>query len=176
MEIWDLYDKNRNKLDRTMNKGDNVPENCYRLAVKLCIFNSKGEMLIQQRASAKAEYANIWDISVRGSAITGEISERAVKRETKEELGIDIDNECIRPCLTMHDSQWFDDIYILCKDVDISGLTLQKEEVSAVKWADKAEILSMIENNSFMPYDCNLIGLLFNKGFKISDNIREFNE
>ncbi len=32
MEIWDLYDKYRNKLDITMNKGDEVPDNykiCY---------------------------------------------------------------------------------------------------------------------------------------------------
>ncbi len=47
MEIWDLYDKYRNKLDITMDKGDEVPNNCYRVAVKLCVFNRHGEMLIQ---------------------------------------------------------------------------------------------------------------------------------
>ncbi len=42
MEVWYLYDKNRNKLDITMNKDDKVPENCYRLAGNICIFNSLG--------------------------------------------------------------------------------------------------------------------------------------
>ncbi len=164
MEIWDLYDKYRTKLDITMNKGDDVPQNCYRLAVKLCIFNSRGDMLVQQRSSNKTEYADAWDISVRGSAISGETSEKAVKRETKEELGIDIDNEPIRLYLTMHDSEWFDDIYILNKDVDIDKLILQREEVCAVKWTNKSELLAMIENGSFVPYNSSLIDLLFSKG------------
>ncbi len=164
MEIWDLYDKYRNKLDITMNKGDEVPDNCYRLAVKLCIFNSCGEMLIQQRSSNKTEYAGVWDISVRGSAISGENSEQAVIRETKEELGIDIASENFRPCLTMYDSKWFDDIYILNKELDISELILQKDEVSAIKWASKSEIMKMIELGSFIPYESSLISLLFSKG------------
>ncbi len=171
MEIWDLYDKYRNKLDITMNKGDEVPDNCYRLAVKLCIFNGCGEMLIQQRSSNKEEYANVWDISVRGSAISGENSEQAVKRETKEELGIDIDSENIRPYLTMHDSKWFDDIYILNKDFDISKLTLQENEVSAIKWANKLEIMKMIELGSFVPYESDWINLIFSKGV---DNERKY--
>lgn len=164
MEIWDLYDKYRNKLDITMNRGDEVPENCYRLAIKLCIFNSNGEMLIQQRSSNKEEYADSWDISVRGSAISGESSEAAVKRETKEELGIDIDNESIRPYLTVHHSDWFDDIYIMSKEVDLSKLVLQKTEVSAVNWVSKAEIINMMEKGSFVPYESSLISLLFSKG------------
>ncbi len=63
----------------------------------------------------------------------------------------------------MHDSKWFDDIYILSKDIDISNLILQKDEVSAVKWANKSEIIKMIELGSFIPYESSLISLLFSK-------------
>ncbi len=164
MEIWDLYDKNRNKLDITMQKGDKVPSGTYRLAVKLCIFNPSGKMLIQQRASTKSTFPEYWDISVRGSAISGESSEMATKRETKEELGIDLKGENIRPNLTMHDREWFDDIYLLCKDVDIDSLTLQQEEVLAVKWMDLDSILAMKERGEFVPYSDSFICLLFSRG------------
>ncbi len=74
MEIWDLYDKYRNKLNITMNKGNEVPDNCYRLAGNICIFNNLGEMLIQKRSSLKNTYPNLWDTTARGSAISGESS------------------------------------------------------------------------------------------------------
>ncbi len=164
IEVWDLYDKDRNKLDQTMYKGEDVPEGSYRLAVKLLLFNSEKKMLIQKRSSIKKEYPTMWDISVRGSVISGETSEEGIKRETKEELDIDIESERMRPTLTMHDTRWFDDIYILQKDIDIKTLTLQKEEVIGVKWASESEILKMIEDNEFVPYNTNLIGLLFSKG------------
>ncbi len=164
MEIWDLYDKNRNKLDITMQKGDKVPCGTYRLAVKLCIFNHSGQMLIQQRASTKSSYPEYWDISVRGSAICGESSEMAIKRESKEEVGIDLEGEDIRPNLTMHDKEWFDDIYLLCREIDIDELVLQQEEVLAVQWMDLAGILAMKERGDFIPYSDSLIGLLFSRG------------
>ncbi len=163
-EVWDLYDKDRKKLEQTMYKGEDVPKGSYRLAVKLLVFNSEKKMLIQKRSSEKKEYPAMWDISVRGSVISGETSEEGIKRETKEELGIDIESEGIRPTLTIHDRKWFDDIYILKKDLDIHSLTLQKEEVMDVKWASEREVLQMIENNQFIPYNTNLMGLLFDKG------------
>lgn len=49
MELWDLYTKDRERLNRTMVRGGAQPENTYRLVVHICLFNFKGEMLIQQR-------------------------------------------------------------------------------------------------------------------------------
>ncbi len=40
-------------------------------------------MLIQQRFSLKNTYPNFWDTTARGSAVSGESSEVAAKRELK---------------------------------------------------------------------------------------------
>lgn len=45
--------------------------------------------------------------------------------------------------------------------MDETSLTLQYEEVEQVKWADIAEIKSMIKEGSFIPYHESLIDLLF---------------
>lgn len=84
----------------------------------------------------------------------------------KRELGIArcglaIDLENIRPSLTIHFEHGFDDIYILTQPVDLSSLHLQHEEVQAVRWASKDEILRMIDDGTFIPYEKSLIELLF---------------
>ena len=48
MELWDLYTKNREKLNQTMERGKTQLKNIYRLAVHICLFSFKGEMLVQQ--------------------------------------------------------------------------------------------------------------------------------
>ncbi|RMD02302.1 NUDIX domain-containing protein [Clostridium autoethanogenum] len=161
MELWDVYDSERNKTNRTMVRGRDFNEGDYHMVVHICIFNSKGEMLIQQRQPFKEGWSNMWDITVGGSAIEGETSQMAAKRELMEELGIKINLQDIRPHLTINFDNGFDDVYLIQKDIDIVDLTLQYEEVKCVKWASKEEIFSMIDSGEFIPYYKSLIQLFF---------------
>ena len=45
MELWDLYDKNRQKTGLTMRRGDPVPEGYYRAVVHISLFDSEGNVL-----------------------------------------------------------------------------------------------------------------------------------
>ncbi|GAY76629.1 putative Nudix hydrolase YfcD [Sporolactobacillus inulinus] len=95
MERWDIYDKNRRLTGRTMARGQKFGKDDYHLVIHVCIFNSKNEMLIQQRQPWKKGWPNMWDVTVGGSALSGESSIEAAERETFEELGnkIDLSNE-----------------------------------------------------------------------------------
>lgn len=161
MEFWDIYDIERSRTERTMVRGEPFKEGDYHLVIHVCIFNRRGEMLIQQRQSFKEGWPGMWDLTVGGSATKGDTSQSGASRETMEELGIKLDLEEVRPHLTINFDRGFDDIYLLEKDVDIGGLDLQYEEVQAVKWASKEEILDMIEESTFIPYFPSLINLLF---------------
>lgn len=161
MELWDIYDIDRNKTDRTMTRGAEFAEGDYHLVIHVCIFNSKGEMLIQQRQSFKEGWPNMWDISVGGSAVQGDSSQTAAERETLEELGLKLDLQGVRPHFTINFDQGFDDIYIIEKDIDLAELKLQYEEVQNAKWASKEEVLQMLEKEEFIPYYASLINLLF---------------
>lgn len=129
MELWDLYTKDRIKTGRTIVRGDIQPEDTYRIVVHICVFNSRGEMLIQQRQPFKSGWSNMWDISVGGSAVAGETSATAAERELREELGIEICFKNILPILTLNVDGGFDDVYLVEKDVALDSLTLQYEEV-----------------------------------------------
>lgn len=161
MEYWDLYDEHFQKIGRTHLRGEKIPKGTYHLVVHVCIFNQKGEMLIQQRQYFKEGWPNLWDVTMSGSALKGETSQQAAMREVKEELGLDIDLTNCRPSLTNHFEQGFDDIYLIHQEVDLSKLHLQYEEVQDVKWASQQEILKLMKEGQFIPYYESLINLFF---------------
>lgn len=169
MEIFDLYDKDRKKLNQTMVRGDVQPEGTYRMVVHICIFNEKNQMLIQQRQPNKSGWSNLWDVTVGGHAVAGDTSSMAAHRELMEEIGLDVDFSERRPSLTVHwknfastkNAQGFDDYYLLNMSVDENSLTLQPEEVQAVKWASEEEIHQMIKDKTFIPYHPAMISYLF---------------
>ena len=161
MEIFDLYTAEREKTGKTMVRGEPVPEGFYRLVIHVCIFHPDGRMLIQQRQPFKSGWSNFWDVSVGGSAVSGDSSRSAAERETLEELGLSIDLSEVRPTLTIHWEHGFDDYYVLTMPVDLQALRLQYEEVQKVRWATLEEILQMIGDGQYIPYEKSLIELLF---------------
>lgn len=161
MELWDLYDRDRLSLGRTMVRGEAVPSGAYHDVVHICIFNSHCEMLIQHRQPFKDGWSDMWDITLGGSTQTGENSRAGAHRELLEELGIDYDFESARPALTINAPGIFDDFYLIDGEPDISGLRCQPEEVSEARWAGHDEILRMIDEGAFIPYHKCFIDLLF---------------
>lgn len=161
MELWDVYDINRNKTSKTMVRGEAFEKDNYHLVVHVCIFNSKGEMLVQQRQPFKEGWPNLWDITAGGSAVKGDTSQSAAERELFEEIGLRADFKNIRPHITINFNDGFDDYYLIEREVDINELSLQYEEVQKVKWASREDIFSMIESGEFIPYYQSFIQLLF---------------
>lgn len=161
MEYWDLYDLDRKPLNKTMVRGEKQPLGSFRIIVHVCLFNSEGQMLIQKRQPFKDGFSGMWDITVGGSALSGEDSIQAVHRELLEELGIDYDCSKQRPAICISFPLGFDDMYVVRQDLDIETLKLQYEEVEKVKWADREEIFRLIDKGEFIPYHKSLIDLLF---------------
>lgn len=145
-----------------MSKSGRFPEgNYYSLRLHLCIFNSKGQMLIQQRHWSKIHYPNLWDLTLSGGSISGEDSITALAREMKEELGLTLDLSQQRPVFTINNDTAFDDYYIIEKDINLKDIEFKDNEVQAVKWATEDEILSMIEKKEFLLYYPSFIKMLF---------------
>lgn len=118
-------------------------------------------MLIQQRQPFKSGWPNMWDITIGGSAVSGETSQTAIEREIFEEIGLKIDLQNIQPHLTINFDTGFDDVYLIEREIDIKDLVLQYEEVQKVEWATLDEILQKIDNGIFIPYHKSLIQLFF---------------
>lgn len=172
MENWDVYDQHRNKTGKIITRGSEMAPDEFHVVVHVCIFNKQGDMLIQQRQPFKDGWPNLWDVSCGGSAITGDTSQQAAARELFEELGITYNFEAIRPQLTINFERGFDDYYTIEHEVNLSELVLQPEEVQAVKWASKDEIIQMMQEGTFIPFYEHFIHMLFDMRYQYG-SIRE---
>jgi isopentenyldiphosphate isomerase len=161
MEFTELYDINRQKTGNTLERGQKTPQGEYRLVVHVCIFHPDGRMLIQRRQPFVIGWPGRWDVSMGGNAVVGDTSQTAVQRELREELGIDYDFTDVRPAMTANFPEGFDDFYTLTMELDLADLQLQKEEVCDARWATREEIMEMIDNGLFIPYEKGLIQYLF---------------
>ena len=161
MELWDLYDKDRVATGETHERGRPVPAGRYHTVVHVAVFDRDGRLLIQQRQPFKEGWPNLWDMTVGGSAIAGETSSQAAQRELWEEVGLTVDLTDTQPSLTIFYDTCFDDVYVVTRDVDPASLTLQYEEVQAVRWATEEEVLRMLEAGTFIPYHRGYLELLF---------------
>ena len=171
MELWDIYDEDRVKKDGVMKRGEPIRDGDYHLVVHVCVFNSKGEMLIQKRQPFKSGFSGLWDVTVGGSAVAGDTSRSAAERELFEEVGISVDLSAVRPHLTINYDHGFDDFYLVEQDVDETTLKLQYEEVEQVRWASEEEIVGMLKSGAFIPYYEPLIRLLFSMRGRYSAHV-----
>jgi len=161
MEYLDLYDQFKTPLKRTAVRGAKRNEGEYHFVIHVCIFNNRGEMLIQQRNSDKKLWADLWDVSCSGVPISGESSNEGAQRELKEELGLDYNFNQTRPMLTTPFELGFSDYYLIHMEVDPAALELEAKEVQNVQWASLEEIRKKLTNKEFVPYVDHFIDLLF---------------
>ena len=160
-ELWDLLDSEHRPTGRRGVRGEAMAADEYHQVVHICIFNEKGEILIQQRTAGKKEWPSYWDVSVGGSALAGETSRQAAARELYEELGIRFDFSDTEPVMTVHDRNIYDDFFALVLSVDLSSLHLQVDEVSRVGWADYDTVRQMIAAGTFIPYRPGYLEVMF---------------
>ncbi len=160
-EVWDLYDARGVKTGLVVSRSDRIPEGLYHPVVHVCVFNEKGEMLIQKRNADKALEPDKWDVSSGGGGICGEEIYESAERELKEELGIIADLSNTPPHVTLFFETGFDTYYIIKVDSHTFSPSIQKKEIQAVDWVTEDKILSMIESGSFASFKKSFISMLF---------------
>ena len=161
MELLDIYDAAHEKTGRVIERDGAVLEGERLLLVHVCIFNSRGEMLIQRRSDNKDRYPGCWDVSAGGFVSSGEDSRDAVLREAREELGLEFDESQLKFLLTEPFSYVLDDFYIAFSDASAESLSFQKEEVSGLKWVGREEVFQMLSDGRFVDYDAELMKKIF---------------
>ena len=89
MEQVVLVDENDNQIG--VEEKIKAHENGGKLhrAFSIFVFNSKGELLLQQRASVKYHFSNLWSNTCCGHPRPEEFLNSAVHRRLREEFGFD---------------------------------------------------------------------------------------
>ena len=144
MELWDLYDDERRPLGRTAERGKmTAGSGLYHIVVMIITMNSRGQLLCTLRSPDKATYPNMWELTA-GSAVAGEDSFSAAKRELFEETGISVADDEIRYVMTVKEASAFIDCYFVRRDIPAEDIVLQEGETASAKWVGRTEFENMI--------------------------------
>ena len=147
-EYWDLFDANRNPLGRTIKRGDAFAEGGYYVCCEIWVQNSKGQFLMTQRHPDK-KAGGLWEFT-GGGVLAGETTKQAAVRELNEELGITIEENELELLDVYQQKNYFMDIFVLRRELDIEALALQPEEVVDAKWVSQDEMLKMKEEKQIV--------------------------
>ncbi len=151
MEYWDLYDENKNKLNKIVKRGDKLNDDEFHLVINAWIKNKNNEFLITQRKETKT-HPLMWE-TTGGSALLGEDSLEAAVREIKEELGLVIDSSNAKLIGTT--KRYYKrcpdilDVWIFESNVKLEDIKIQEEEVNDFMWADSNTIRNLYKQNKF---------------------------
>ena len=168
----DIYDEERQKTGRVMERSDTPAPGDCRTVVHVCVFNAAGQLLIQRRSAQKFTYPLRWDVTAAGAVDAGETPRQAAERELREEMGIAVDLSRVRPVMTVNFPTGFDDMFAVERELDPKELTLQTEEVCEAKWVTLAEAERMVRTKEFCPYPPGLLTVVYSlrRGEGFTDN------
>ncbi|MBQ9518355.1 MAG: NUDIX domain-containing protein [Firmicutes bacterium] len=164
MELWDLYDKDRNPLNKIHKRGKPIARGEFHIAVSVLTQNSQKQILVTLRSPDKQPYPDLWEITA-GSVVAGEDSLSAAVRELYEETGISAQPGELEYIGEYRGTGAIVDMYKIKRDVDIKDIHLQRGETVDAKWVSVDEFEMMIDNGLVTPpvarrfYKCRQLGL-----------------
>ena len=159
MELWDIYDRDKQRTGRTMKRNDwHMQPGDFHLTVLGVIRHTNGKYLITKRVMTKAWAPGSWEVS-GGAAQAGESSYDAVLREVKEETGLDVSGAQGDYLFTYkrenpgEGDNYFVDVYRFVMDVKEEDLHLQEEETDGHMFATLNQIKEFAAQGKFLHYD-----------------------
>ncbi len=149
-ELLDLVDENDNIIGEVLKSHANSDPKLIHREAAIAVFNTKGEVLLQQRALTKRNNPGAWKTTAAGHVGKGEDPKVAVKRELNEELGITVEPHFMYKELEDFKNleRRFSYVYwgLLKED---QPLVLDKEEVMDAKWVTFEDLEEFSKHNDY---------------------------
>jgi len=149
-EVFPVVDENGAVVGSASRRECHSGSKILHPVVHLHVFNSQGEWLLQKRSMDKDIQPGRWDTSVGGHVDFGETVETALRREAREELGIesftpqflhsyvfesDIEKELVNTFKTVYDGVFH----------------FQREEIDEIRFWTENEIRQNFGHGVFTP-------------------------
>lgn len=153
MEYWDVYDRDGHYTGKKYPKGSLFGKNEYHFAVEAWLLNDNKEILIQLRSHNCDILPGRWALTT-GRITSGEDTVNGCIREVKEELGIDITAKDMQHLarFVKEENHIIWDVFLIRNNTLIANMSLQKSEVTAVKWVSIPEFKELIRRKDVYTY------------------------
>ncbi|MDX6746323.1 NUDIX domain-containing protein [Polaribacter sp. PL03] len=185
-ELIDILTPEGKLTGKTALKSEAHKNGWFHATVHIWLFTLDKKILLQKRAITKKVFPGLWDISVAGHVGAGETILTSAKREILEEIGLELDEKDLLKIGTRihqvkHKNGIKDNehhhVFITELKVPISTLTIQKEEVDAVKLFD-LDILKNTEKFEnvllarFHDYYCSIYDKIYTEIARKHSNLK----
>ena len=142
-EIWDLYDKDFNRIDGvSLCRGEAIPAGRFHLVGNVLVRHADGTYLLMLRDRAK-KHGGMWEASAGGSALQGETPLQCAMRELEEESGIVCRDLKDLGVTVSEKNRTIYAEYLCVFSGPKDSVRLQKGETTAYKWVSRDELLAM---------------------------------
>ena len=151
MELWDAYTRNGVKTGGVLVRGQRMWPGIYHLVCEVLVRHADGSYLCMIRSRQKPNYPLYPECSAGGSALLGEEPLACIRRELREETGIEWTEfeelgRSVREC----DSSLFC-TYFCTVDWPKDGVRLQEGETEDYRWLTEAEFIGLVNSGRMIP-------------------------
>lgn len=150
-EIWDVYNRNKQKTGRIHQRGLPLRKNEYHIVIHAWVVNSNDEVIMTKRHKSKKICPNKWECT-EGSILAGESSIEGSIREIKEEIGLSFEKEegIFLTSFILERSKTIIDAFMFRRYVKLENLILQENEVSEAMIVDREKYFEMCKNKKIV--------------------------
>ena len=151
MELWDAYTRNGAKTGGVLVRGQKLWPGIYHMVCEVLVRHIDGSYLCMIRSREKPNYPLYPECTAGGSALLGESPLDCIRRELREETGIECDefqevNRTIRECYaTIFHS------YICTVDWPKDAVTIQEGETEGYQWLTEEEFIGLLNSGRMIP-------------------------
>ncbi|MDR2844206.1 MAG: NUDIX domain-containing protein [Candidatus Symbiothrix sp.] len=160
-ELFPLVDESGQVIGKATRSQCHSGSKILHPVIHLHIFNSKGELLLQKRSTTKDIQPGKWDTSVGGHVDFGENIETALRREVREELGI---NDFVPEFLRSYvfESEIEKELVYSYKTVYEGPVAFDTTEIDAIRFWSINDIEQNLQQSVFTPnFEDEFLFLMF---------------
>lgn len=170
-ELWDIYDRTRRLTGTVIVRGEPIPAGGFYLGAEA--FTLSGDrILITRRNPDKRPFGGMWEFT-GGACQSGEDTFAGITRELSEEIGVPPRPEELTFLGTTLYATSFGDNYLFRRELSLSDLRFQPEEVVDARLVSLTELDRLCMEGVIVPsvaarwyrYRRTVAGYLPGKGF-----------
>ena len=151
MELWDAYTADGRRTGETLVRGEPIPNGRYHLVCDVLVRHVDGSILCMKRSIRKPNFGGWYEATAGGSALRGEDPLTCVRRELREETGIDRGEFTLLNRIVSERQQSIFYVYLCTVEWDKSKVTLQQGETEDWLWMEDTSFGEFVRSDRMIP-------------------------
>ena len=151
MELWDAYTRDGVKTGGVLVRDEPIPAGRYHLVCEVLVRHVDGEYLCMIRSRQKPNYPLYPECTAGGSALMGESPLDCIRRELREETGIEWENFEEVAFSIRDDDRCLFHSHFAVVDWPKDAIKLQEGETEGYEWLSGEQFIGLLNSERMIP-------------------------